>query len=533
MKYLTRINKTKLFDALFIVLILASFAIKMASFDYPLLAHSGESSRDYLVANHIVTYGEFPLTGPGGKLPTSPAYYYLLSSFLMISNDIMSLEMASTILWLLIILSIYLLGRFAFGPPQGLIAASLFSLTSLSGGRTDLWHGSYIWATFMMQPFAHLSYLLLFLSYIKKNYPLLIISLFLIIFAGALYNSALGVLPVFMVLAFLVLKVMKKNALHYGGALLAIMGSFLLFYLPVFVHLMKNGQMGSFSSRFTGVDNRLSYNIGDFSLVEGLFDSMLKQSGELMRNISHLVSAENIFHVNNALLVTALLFLGAGLYFFVFKKERRKKIYLIVIALTLVHQVILVYIIGDSQTRYFLPVTGLLFIGVAEIMYSMFSKNTFFRLGGVFLFFLFVLGFTNSPALYSIKHNQAMRLHNLAVINSASDAVINEILSIQQREGFTDLNFFQIADQSHPSIFWVPLEKKLNKKFTKFSLGREPDIETINNDNYIFLACYEHTDPEQEREKCVEQFLKSKSGYYTIERKIYSRDYLSIYTAKR
>ena len=340
----------------------------------------------------------------------------------------------------------------------------------------------------------------------------------------------------FMVLAFLVLKAMKKNALHYGGALLTIMGSFSLFYLPVFAYLMQKGHVGSYFNKLVGIDSRLSPNLPNTYISEsGLFDNIVMQSGELMGNISYLLSANNIFYINNALLVIALLLLGTGLYFFVFKEERRKKIYLSVIALTLLLQAVFVYIIGDSQTRYFLPVTGLFFIGVSEVMYSMFSKNTFLKLGGVFLIFLLVMGFTNSQALYSIKRNQVTRLHNLAAINSASDAIINEILSIQRREGFRDLNFFQIADQSHPPIFWVILEKKLNKKFTKFGFEGEtyPDIETTNNDNYIFLVCYEYRDPEQERKKCVERFLKSVSGYYTIEKKIHSRDYISIYTAKR
>ncbi|MEK7083501.1 MAG: hypothetical protein AAB972_04965, partial [Patescibacteria group bacterium] len=48
-------------------------------------------SRDYLVAHHIISYGEVPLTGPDGKFGTthsSPVYFYFLALLLGIRDNI-------------------------------------------------------------------------------------------------------------------------------------------------------------------------------------------------------------------------------------------------------------------------------------------------------------------------------------------------------------------------------------------------------------------------------------------------------------
>ena len=574
MKYLAHINKTKLFDVLFIILILASFAVKMTSFDYPFTASGGEAGRDYLIASHSLQYKEFPLVAPfsgpaEGRVPNSPLYYYFLTSLLVIDNSVLSLELASIILQFLIILFVYILGRKAFGPAPGFIAAFIFSIILISTFREGLWHESYIWPLYIMRTFVHLSYLLLFLSYVKKNYAILLTGIIAFIIASVMHSSAFAMLPLFLIVAFFILKSMKKSMRHYGGVLLATIGSLLLFYFPVFIYLIKTrttvidyarglvggGEQVNIVNALFHDSNFLQYFTSQLTgLWTSIFAAMLPDPSGYVET--------GRYEILELVLIISF-FAAAGIYFFVLKKPMHKKIYMGIIMLALAEQLFFMSILSVKRGGlYFFPVYGLFFLAIAELGYSLFTKNTLLKIGGVVFIFIFAYVFTSSTVFNNIKQAHKWRLYNLGVINSATDAIINEVLAIQKREGFENLDFFQIIpcriacpetltpdERSKPgnsrdfgvlwtaleinkAVLWIPLEKKLNKKFLRLNTLHEPQFIEINNDDYIFLACFEFTDPVLERTRCVEALLLEKP-LYTIEKKLFSQEFLSIYLAKK
>ena len=530
MKYLARINKTKLFDVLFIVLILASFAIKMTSFDYPALSYAGGTGEDYLVASLIVQDNNFPLTGAAsgasqGKLYNSPVYYYLMGSFLAIHNDIMFLELASIILWLFSISFVYLLGKHAFGPAQGLIAATLFSIFSIIDAPP-----SHIRNTFMMQPFVYLSYLLLFLSYIRSNYILVLASIFVFIFSVALYNSAFGILPFFMVVVLLILRKKNKSILHYGGALLATVGSFLLIYFPVFLYLAKERELKPY---FT---NLMTFEGSPLFLLSDFFSNLLGQ----IEGFSFVILT---FFPGGSMDRTIFLFLffPSIVLYFVLKKGWQKKVYMSIMMLAVVQQLIVISLLKDPDPGiYLVPIVGLFFIATAEILYSIFSKNMVLKVAGIALILFFAYGFTDSVAFHQIKQSKTGHLQIFRVMDTATDAMVNKIITLQQKEGFPDFTFFQVESYTpekngqdpNSAALLILLEKKLNKKFTKLVFGGQTTITQTNNNYYVFIACYWYESPPTKYKDCIERFLKSRPNYI-LDGKIFSQEFLSIYMAKR
>lgn len=64
-------------DAAFFILLLIGLYLRLANLHYPI--NNPETYRDYLVANHMITHNEYPLTGPWngvlGPIKNSPLYY--------------------------------------------------------------------------------------------------------------------------------------------------------------------------------------------------------------------------------------------------------------------------------------------------------------------------------------------------------------------------------------------------------------------------------------------------------------------------
>jgi len=63
--------------------------------------YNNDLNRDYLIANHIVTYGETSFNGPDGYLGSvwvSPLYYYLLAAVVEINSNILVLGFFNVLL---------------------------------------------------------------------------------------------------------------------------------------------------------------------------------------------------------------------------------------------------------------------------------------------------------------------------------------------------------------------------------------------------------------------------------------------------
>lgn len=122
---------------LLIALVLSGILFRFAFFHGVFFAEerAPDYYRDFLVANHIVRYGEIPLTGPDNKFGStlsSPFYFYFLAMFLLINDNIVFLGVINIFLQFFLLILVYFLARNLFGEDVAIIAVLLVSFMEWS-----------------------------------------------------------------------------------------------------------------------------------------------------------------------------------------------------------------------------------------------------------------------------------------------------------------------------------------------------------------------------------------------------------------
>lgn len=168
-------------DKILLLIILAGFILRALYLDYPLsdIFWWGDGSRDFLVASHIVKYGEFPSTGPYNLLATvginnSPVYFYVLAALLTPFNHPLTLSFFNIILQTISLILVYLIARIMFGRGAGLLASSIFAFNPQIIKQSE-----YIWQPYLMQPVALLALYLLLRGLKVRSYLTLLFAFLL------------------------------------------------------------------------------------------------------------------------------------------------------------------------------------------------------------------------------------------------------------------------------------------------------------------------------------------------------------------
>lgn len=519
--------KLQIYDILFLALLLIGFFIRLSFLDYPIFHESG---RDYLLGKHIMEYKEFPLVGPTGLniiLKNSPVFWYFIALLLTLQDNILFLLLVGIIFQILTIVIIYLLARRMFGVGTALIASMLFGFSY----QSLLYQIKDFWQPWVMQPFISLSYISLLFAYLKGKYYLLLLSLFLLMFSGALYNSAFALVPIFALFAFLILKKHKWGPFHYIGAVGTVIASFVAFYFPVLIYM--KGQGFNIKSLFFS-EGRYIQNVSEFFVNLG--NRIMIVSNEFFFN-----ATESIFSLNNLLFFAVIV--CVFLYFFHFQKDSKRRWYAALIVTVIAQPIIFASFLDQPFYNHrFALIFGLLMILIAEAINSVLSKNIILKVGKVALIILLIMVFSGG---FSVIHRiyRVSNFYNLRTINSISDVMQTKIFEIQKEEGFEDINFFQIRmyNANYPpqalysATYWAALERDLRTKFTKLQHVRGDrgfGYEPVNSQEYIFLVCERYnTKRYNNNEECIEIFHARNSSYSLIEN-IYDQIPFSVYTAK-
>lgn len=520
-------QKVSRYDIVFAVILIVATLVRMYFFDYPLAESGGEGSKDYLIARHIIKYGEFPLTGTGMLLSphlSSPLYYYFLSLFLLIKDSILFLAGIFVFFQIFTIALVYFITKNI--SHQSALIATLF----LAFSAPMVLVSSDIWPNYVMQLFVNIGFFLLLLSWIKKNYYLLLGALFFATLAFIIHNSAFAVLPFFILLSIYILKHQKRGPLHYIGGVSVILATIVLSYAPVFVYMFQRNLLGEILTPFLNNGARETVFIGSFS------DFFLNIT-EVATWFSHTfsLSAFSTYFSSLNWNITLPLIVFSTLIYFLQKKSVSKK-YIGIIALFVLQQFIFISLFNEPRIwLYLLPVLILSAILIAEVINSVFSKSAIL----VFFKILFIVIFLQTAmANLHLFSGQQMFLKNMHTLASATDALRKEILQIKHNEGFEDVDFFQIRSfrtKNLPvenAVLWVPLEKILERKFTKVE-GEGVGYTQLNSDTYIFLACYDQGGAVYDKTTCKTHFLDAHREYRIREKEVFSGQGLSIYKAKR
>lgn len=477
------------------VLLLVSLLLRIHRFEIPgiLTSKWGDATRDYLVAHYIKNDGERPLLGPFNLLyevglRNSPLYYYLLAAFLIPYDSMETLGVINIFFQVAAIALIYLITKAIFDQRSALIAALIFGFTP-----TVLAQSEYIWQPNLMQPLAYLSLYSLSLSYLKKSYYTLLLSLVMVNMAAVLHNSIFSWWPLFLLLTFFILKSQHKNIKFYLGVILTFLTSLILLYLPVLIYFVQNGFQTTTSPVY-------------LQSVANYFQNLEFNFSQIMQTFS----TDRFWVIIFILLLISYLSL-----------ETKKRRFLVVTFLFFLAPVATSSLFNKNQLLYLTVSLGLFAILLAVSVNRIF-KNT------IILILVVAFLFKTTSADFKFLHPQREGSADNRLINLSADVI---------RQQVEDAYSFQVISYaSRETIFryptldtliLVPLEKKLNVKLAKISDDSPFTLVQINDDRLIFVTCFEFNHPNAVMD-CSRDFSGNFPNF-TLVKNIYNRYPISIY----
>lgn len=469
-----------------LVILFVSFILRISKWDYPMSDTFawGDGTRDYLVASHIVKYGEFPLYGPYNLLDdfgikNSPIYFYILALPLLIYDHPLTLGLVNIFLQIFVLVLIFLIAKKAFGNLTALMALTLLIFNPEIIKQSD-----YIWQPYLMMPIAYLSLYFFVTSYLEKNYRLLFLSLALATLAFAIHNSAFPWLVVLMLASITISIKQRKNLIHYLSLLISVFLPLAIFYIPVI--LTMDGIKEIPTQNIFGYLNNFNYNLESFLntfYVDKVFLGVL-----LLPSI--------LLYRNNRIVTFGIVLFFSPLFFASFFDKIR--------------------------FHYLLLSSGIFAVVVANLLHNI-GPKVFKLLLFVFLIWIFS---GNLQFLKDIKKP----FENQKFINHLTKEIASEIpnpktFQVKSYAKDGDTFYYPVLD----TIFLVPLEQRLNAKLAKLSDSSPFNHVQINEKNYIVLVCYKFKSSSSD---CQRNFLKENLGYGVIK-KLFSSEYISLYLSKQ
>lgn len=492
-----RFNLSKVF---FIILLL-SFLVRLARLDFPLsdIFWWGDGTRDFLVANHILKYGEYPLVGPYNLLyengvRNSPLYFYTLALLLIPFNHPITLAFFNICFQIAVLILIYFIARKIFNSSVALSAMALYSFSSGVIKQSD-----YIWQPYLMQPIALLSLYFLIKAYVDKNYDFnrsykfFIASLITLCLSTAFHFSALVYFPILIFTGIIFLR--GRRLKYFLGSFAIVSVSILLLYAPTHSFQVFN----NFSSP------SIANNIGQY------FNNLALNLTEVL----------NMFNIS---FLHFFVFIALSFAAFAFGIIRNK--WFILTIIMFFEPVILASFINKIRPNYLILSLAPFIIWVTLLIHFTSQK-----LGRIFVFLLLFIIFSGNLNFF----REANPLENLRYIEKISDKISVELNSI--RDSFRVRSFafengvldYQNKFIEYPvldSMFLVPLENKLKQKLTEVSDESPSNLIQINNGDYIFVSCYIFN-VKGKQISCRDEFVKK--GDYKFLKTVYLDKNVEIY----
>ncbi len=458
----------------------------------------GDGTRDYLLANHIISYKEYPLVGPYNLLyesgiRNSAIYFYILALPLLLFNNVLTLSALNIIFQLFLIILIYLISRKVFDEKVALASVAFFSFNPEVIKQSD-----FIWQPYLMNPVAYFALLIYLTGYFRKKYILVLASFVLLAVAVAIHNSAFPWLSLFLIISFYFLRKEGKSLTHYIAIVFTLFSSLFLLYLPHSLNFLKSPPP----------------NISNF-----LSNSFLTN---LDLNIKQFMDA---FNINSQVFLLIFVLIS----FNIIRNKRDFKIFIITL-LFFLFPIIFASIFNKIRLHYLILSFGAFTIMVAA------SLRSLAKLPRIFLIFFLIIIFSGN---FALTKDFKKPLQNQHLIDEVTNAISTELLDIKRKDGFLEMDFFQIKSFGSSTgmpfeypvldtILLAPLEKKFDRKLVEVSDQNPYNHIQINNKNYFLVTCFKSG---QNFLNCDDQFRKSYP-YYHIMKTIYQSDLLIVYLAK-
>ncbi|HET7713478.1 MAG TPA: glycosyltransferase family 39 protein [Patescibacteria group bacterium] len=504
------------------------------------ILHS-DSGRDYLIAQHIVKFGEIPLTGPVNSLvvsiKNSPVYFYLLAFFISILDDPNFISAVNILAQLISIVLVYFLGKLMFGKWVGLASSVMYAFSPMV-----LDNSITFWQPSIMNPFINLSLLLLAIAYFKEKSRLVPLSVAVFILATALHPSPLALIPAFAAASVITLRKLNRPQREIIHLLNVAVLTAVILFLPVAVSKVASGT------------NLLYVNLGGkfirsaSELVSSLSTNMETLMAGMIDFRDRVPDATIGLAFGLALLLCLLFLTRKGL-------SNSKEAWLILFIFFSAVSFIVIASFTTIRLRidHFLPILSLIFILMAALFNLLIQDRVILKI----LSIVVIAGLVNIPNRTQVVIAQDLTPRYLQE-KSAVDEIVNymekEISNIQAAVGYSQPNFFRIANYKiykgnsitpvYDSPYIVRLEKSLNHKLVTINDFTNLGYSSINSSDYVFVIC-QSMGVEADDDKCIADFIKgiasnsilpdqAKSNFsYSTPVKIHSNKLLSLYQSKK
>ncbi len=484
------------------ILILIAIVVLALWARFPLIGYpltdtaQGEPSRDYLVANHILSFHEWPLTGPwngffSGFL-NSPSYYYLIAFFLLFRNSIVFLVLVNILLQVITGILLYILGYKLFSESTGLSAALLF----LFSNENIFFHSQYFWQPYVMQVVLILAFLLICMSFQNKRIGWLLAGISAFIFATSLHMSALGILPVFGVAAAASFKRMDPSQRKYPFVISTAVGSLFLLYGPL---LFFNHPYDP-ADRMINLNGLTTASLGPYWLQFRLV--LLKMAEVFVRDIN--------FHSAIAIIFAGLLLakslIGGGAL-------TRTKLCFITAGIFIL-PIMLAFAEATYHRFYFIPIFGLVILLLAGVIDDVFSGSArVFKWIVVAGFFILISG------KLSFLDLQSRGPYNSTIEQAVSAVAHFDILSFSVAAYAQESENAPALVSMHPALLIAPLENYFKLPLSNIDTFLSSGYELSNNNSKRMLILCRGLELAS-KDICAAQFHKDHPGY-TVEREIF------------
>lgn len=490
--------------------------------------YHADAMMDYLVANHIVSFNEFPARGElfSFGFRSSPLYYYIIAAFLTIRNSPQFLAFVSIITECISLLIFSITVAYGFNPRVALLVLLIRTVTPISLSQSNI----VIWPTIIAKPFFSLSLLTLLASFKRRSVKYLVVSLFTLIVAADIYPLYVFAIPPAIILSILYFRpksIHTKYVLFSGIILFLTFIMLILSYIPrtphtVIAQIFEILQRINYSGTLTNIPviaEHFRATLAGFTIYRVSLFSSIVIGFILIRTKLLYLNSRNTDNAHKTILLT----LSAYIVFYL-------------ICLSFIST-------GTStgENRYFIPITGstiLILCVLIDFVLTNFRVARFLGLGTVL--FLLVTNITSAwekyPSQFTLE-TMGVNIKNKFFWQEYPwiAAIAKEVTTIQRAEAFPHKNFFSVTvdfnkEHWNDAIVWGPLERKLNTRFTYIHQTGQRDYELFpTSNNYMFFLCNTLISPESPNSSC-ETADTLKSNIWN--KLIYKDDRISVYLIK-
>jgi hypothetical protein len=483
--------------------------------------NAGDGIRGYLVANHIVKFGEHISVGPyssatQGLIIYPPTYYYVLAFFLLINDSVLFLGVVNLVIQTGTLLLIYLIASNAFGKSRGLAATWLYAFIPFVIG-----HSRYIWPNYLAHFLIYLSFfsLLILYSKPKKNY-MIFLSYFTLALGAAIHSTAFIFFPIFLVITWIMFKSQKRPLVFFLYPPLVFINTMLIFYL------------------FTSFEGRgIASNSVPFDIMASSLPQLFSNLDNLYISTLHRSSLTAVSGYKSAILIVFVLI---TLFYFLSKKiEKKKKILMSFFIFFVLAYFFSIGLLKNYHEVYFLPILGFFLIILSEITFSLLPQRPIGKILAFIIFLLFFLIFSGGLLFLNTVSNENKKLNTA---NSAARIIYNEAKRIRKDKGYRELTFFQIQSYYPQTVknklilemsdagLLVPLERIMDRKIvTLVDYG----FKQLNSNDYVFIACFYDAPNRSEYETLCHNKFRKNYPMHEIKKEVFLDQNLILHIAER